>query len=144
MFTSTPTMNSVTIRLVPPKLMNGSAIEGQMNKIESIYNSMTKEERKNPDKVESHRRRRIAAGSGTQPPDVAQTPDAEIAFAAVVIFIAEHPEHLLVYITYRKMVGVRHVQHAAEGAARQARAGRALGSGYEWPFKYFAAVCFWN
>ncbi len=24
------------------------------------------------------------------------------------------------------------------------RAGRALGSGYEWPFKYFAAVCFWN
>lgn len=54
-------------------LMNGSAIEGQMTKIESIYNSMTKEERKNPDKVESHRRRRIAAGSGTTPPDVAQT-----------------------------------------------------------------------
>lgn len=24
------------------------------------------------------------------------------------------------------------------------RAGRALGSGYEWPFRYFAAVCFWN
>jgi len=28
--------------------------------------------------------------------------------------------------------------------AQSLRAGRALGSGYEWPFKYFAAVCFWN
>jgi signal recognition particle subunit SRP54 len=54
-------------------MMNGGAIENQMKKIESIYNSMTKEERKNPDKVETQRRRRIAAGSGTQPPDVAQT-----------------------------------------------------------------------
>ncbi len=24
------------------------------------------------------------------------------------------------------------------------RNGKAIGSGYEWPFKYFAAVCFWN
>ncbi|MBK8793762.1 MAG: nitric-oxide reductase large subunit [Holophaga sp.] len=24
------------------------------------------------------------------------------------------------------------------------KAGRAIGSGYEWPFKFFAAVCFWN
>jgi len=29
-------------------MMNGGAIENQMKKIESIYNSMTKEERKNP------------------------------------------------------------------------------------------------
>ncbi|BDU74797.1 nitric-oxide reductase large subunit [Mesoterricola silvestris] len=28
--------------------------------------------------------------------------------------------------------------------AQSLRAGRALGSGYEWPFKFFAAVCFWN
>jgi nitric oxide reductase subunit B len=28
--------------------------------------------------------------------------------------------------------------------AMSLKAGRALGSGYEWPFKYFAAVCFWN
>jgi len=28
--------------------------------------------------------------------------------------------------------------------AQSLRAGRAIGSGYEWPFKYFAAVCFWN
>ena len=28
--------------------------------------------------------------------------------------------------------------------AQSLKAGRALGSGYEWPFKYFAAVCFWN
>ncbi len=28
--------------------------------------------------------------------------------------------------------------------AQSLRAGRAVGSGYEWPFKFFAAVCFWN
>jgi signal recognition particle subunit SRP54 len=54
-------------------MMNGGAIENQMKKIESIYNSMTVAERKKPDLVETQRRRRIAAGSGTQPPDVAQT-----------------------------------------------------------------------
>ena len=54
-------------------LMNGNAMEQQMEKIESIYNSMSKGERKKPDVVDSSRRRRISAGSGTQPPDVAQT-----------------------------------------------------------------------
>jgi nitric oxide reductase subunit B len=28
--------------------------------------------------------------------------------------------------------------------AQSLKAGKALGSGYEWPFKFFAAVCFWN
>jgi len=28
--------------------------------------------------------------------------------------------------------------------AQSLRAGRAVGSGYEWPFRFFAAVCFWN
>lgn len=28
--------------------------------------------------------------------------------------------------------------------AQSLKAGRALGSGYEWPFRFFAAVCFWN
>ncbi len=28
--------------------------------------------------------------------------------------------------------------------AQSLKAGRAIGSGYEWPFKFFAAVCFWN
>jgi nitric oxide reductase subunit B len=28
--------------------------------------------------------------------------------------------------------------------AQSLKAGRALASGYDWPFKYFAAVCFWN
>jgi nitric oxide reductase subunit B len=28
--------------------------------------------------------------------------------------------------------------------AQSLKAGRAVGSGYEWAFKYFAAVCFWN
>jgi len=28
--------------------------------------------------------------------------------------------------------------------AQSLKAGKAIGSGYEWPFKFFAAVCFWN
>ena len=28
--------------------------------------------------------------------------------------------------------------------AMSLKAGKALGSGYEWPFRYFGAVCFWN
>lgn len=53
--------------------MNGGAMEGQLTKIEAIYNSMNKAERKNPDIVDSNRRRRIAAGSGTTTVDVSTT-----------------------------------------------------------------------
>jgi signal recognition particle subunit SRP54 len=39
---------------------------------EAVVNSMTPEERRNPDLINGSRRRRIAAGSGTQPQDVNQ------------------------------------------------------------------------
>jgi signal recognition particle subunit SRP54 len=44
--------------------------DGQMVKIEAIIHSMTLEERKNPDIITPSRRRRIAAGSGTDQHDV--------------------------------------------------------------------------
>ncbi|HQY88218.1 MAG TPA: signal recognition particle protein [Tepidisphaeraceae bacterium] len=53
--------------------MNGNLVEDQMKKVESIYNSMSKAERKNPDMLDSQRRRRISAGSGTTPVDVSTT-----------------------------------------------------------------------
>jgi signal recognition particle subunit SRP54 len=37
-----------------------------------MIDSMTKEERRNPDLIDMSRRRRIAAGSGTEPQDVKQ------------------------------------------------------------------------
>ncbi len=42
----------------------------ELGKIEAIISSMTKEERSNPDVITPSRRRRIAAGSGSQPNDV--------------------------------------------------------------------------
>ncbi|MFT3786722.1 MAG: signal recognition particle protein [Tepidisphaeraceae bacterium] len=50
--------------------MGGDAVEGQMKKMEAMYHSMTKDERKNPDVIEHRRRQRIATGSGVQPQDV--------------------------------------------------------------------------
>ena len=44
--------------------------DGEMGKIEAIIHSMTLEERKNPDIINPSRRRRIAAGSGTDQHDV--------------------------------------------------------------------------
>lgn len=44
--------------------------EKQLKLIEAIINSMTPQERRNPDILNASRRRRIAAGSGTQVPDV--------------------------------------------------------------------------
>jgi signal recognition particle subunit SRP54 len=53
--------------------LSGGQIEGQMGKVEAIYNSMTKAERKDPDLIDGPRRRRIATGSGTQSVDVSLT-----------------------------------------------------------------------
>jgi signal recognition particle subunit SRP54 len=50
--------------------LGGDAMEGQLTRLQAIYDSMTKAERKNVDVIEAHRRRRIAAGSGTQTQDV--------------------------------------------------------------------------
>jgi len=42
----------------------------ELNKLEAIINSMTKKERKRPDIIKGSRKKRIAAGSGTQIQDV--------------------------------------------------------------------------
>ena len=44
----------------------------RLKKTEAIIQSMTKEERKNPQVLNANRRRRIAAGSGTSTQDVNQ------------------------------------------------------------------------
>jgi len=44
--------------------------EGSMKKTEAIINSMTRQERKQPDMLNASRRRRIAVGSGTTVNDV--------------------------------------------------------------------------
>ncbi len=44
----------------------------QFNKMEAIINSMTKKERLFPDLIKGSRKKRIAAGSGTQVQDVNQ------------------------------------------------------------------------
>ena len=44
--------------------------DGEIQRMEGIVHSMTAQERREPDIIDSSRRRRIAAGSGTQPNDV--------------------------------------------------------------------------
>ncbi len=44
--------------------------EKQLDRIEAIINSMTKEERINPDIIDGSRRQRVARGSGTSPQEV--------------------------------------------------------------------------
>jgi signal recognition particle subunit SRP54 len=46
--------------------------EAEINRIEAMINSMTPDERRNPDKIDRSRRNRIAGGSGTEPSDVHQ------------------------------------------------------------------------
>src|SRR5208337_4714897 len=50
----------------------GEDPEDALVRIQGMIDSMTKEERRNPDIIDQSRRRRIAAGSGTQPPEVKQ------------------------------------------------------------------------
>jgi signal recognition particle subunit SRP54 len=59
------------------KLMPGGAAleemdldEGELKKMEGIVHSMTQRERRDPDVIDSSRRRRIAGGAGAQPHDV--------------------------------------------------------------------------
>jgi signal recognition particle subunit SRP54 len=52
--------------------MNEGDVEGQMKRMRSIYDSMNKKERKNPDLIDGNRRRRIATGAGVQTPEVGQ------------------------------------------------------------------------
>jgi signal recognition particle subunit SRP54 len=50
----------------------GEDPEAALTRIQGMIDSMTKEERRNPDVIDLSRRRRIASGSGTQPQDVKQ------------------------------------------------------------------------
>ena len=52
--------------------MDGDAVEGQMGRMQAIYNSMTKKERLKPDLLDGNRRRRIARGAGLQPNEIGQ------------------------------------------------------------------------
>ena len=47
--------------------MDGDKVEGEMNRMRAIYNSMTRAERGKPETIDVRRRRRIAAGSGVEP-----------------------------------------------------------------------------
>jgi signal recognition particle subunit SRP54 len=54
---------------------NGGAdldADGDVRRLEGIINSMTPDERTNPDRIDQSRRRRIAAGSGVEPSEVNQ------------------------------------------------------------------------
>src|SRR5207253_3176062 len=44
----------------------------EIRRLQGIIDSMTAEERRNPDKIDPSRRRRIAEGSGSEPHDVNQ------------------------------------------------------------------------
>ncbi len=55
-----------------PGVKESDVDEKEMKRIEAIINSMTKQERINPDVIDGSRKRRIAAGSGTTVRDVNQ------------------------------------------------------------------------
>jgi signal recognition particle subunit SRP54 len=50
----------------------GEEPEDAVRRIQGMIDSMTKEERRNPDLIDISRRRRIAAGSGTEPHEIKQ------------------------------------------------------------------------
>ena len=52
--------------------MGGGEIEGQLEHMQAIYNSMTPAERKDPDKVDGSRRRRISRGAGVELNEIGQ------------------------------------------------------------------------
>jgi len=61
------------LKLIPgmgSQLSNFNVDDKEIDRMEAIINSMTKEERADPSIVDSSRRRRIARGSGTEPQDV--------------------------------------------------------------------------
>ena len=52
--------------------MKGGLDDSQIQRVEAIIRSMTREERQKPDIINGSRRRRIAMGSGTTPQDINQ------------------------------------------------------------------------
>ena len=57
---------------MPKELRNAEIDEGQVNRVEAIIRSMTRDERVDPTIIDGSRRLRIANGSGTQTADVSQ------------------------------------------------------------------------
>jgi signal recognition particle subunit SRP54 len=57
---------------MPKELRNTEIDDKELARVEGIIHSMTLEERRQPDLIDSSRRSRIAAGSGTEPHDVSQ------------------------------------------------------------------------
>ena len=53
-------------------IQDGEDPDASVKRIQGMIDSMTKEERKNPDVIDLSRRRRIAMGSGTEPHDIKQ------------------------------------------------------------------------
>ena len=51
---------------------NEGAVECQMNRMQAMYNSMTRLERKKPELLDGNRRRRIARGAGVQLNEIGQ------------------------------------------------------------------------
>lgn len=63
------------VKMIPgmnKQLKNMDFDENEINKIEAIIRSMTKQERKKPDIIKKSRRQRIASGSGTRNADVSR------------------------------------------------------------------------
>jgi len=54
------------------QLGGDTAVEGQIVKMQAIYDSMSKKERVKPEMLDGPRRRRIARGAGVEPNDVSQ------------------------------------------------------------------------
>ena len=57
---------------MPKEMRNAEIDEGQVNRVEAIIRSMTRDERVDPTIIDGSRRLRIANGSGTQTSDVSQ------------------------------------------------------------------------
>jgi len=57
---------------IPKEIKNTEIEDSQLDRIEAIIRSMTREERIKPDVINSSRRARIARGSGTTPSEVSQ------------------------------------------------------------------------
>ncbi|WP_169980099.1 signal recognition particle protein [Tautonia rosea] len=74
---------------IPGMNQMGSMLEGvdadaEVKRIQGIIDSMTPEERRDPDKIDISRRRRIAAGAGCEPQDVSGLVKQFDAMAAMV------------------------------------------------------------
>ncbi len=73
-----PGLNQMSVDL------DGIDADGEVQRIQGIIDSMTKEERKNPHMIDISRRRRISAGAGVDPSDVSGLVKQFDAMAALV------------------------------------------------------------